>query len=128
MIDRLSATASIAVRHAGAYADLIASDLSASSHDLRRQLVAVATLGLGIALAAALACVLAIAASWDTPARLWVIGGLIVAALLLVAAAVLRLRSVRARAVPVLGQTAREWEKDRRLLEELLDRPRAEEA
>jgi len=75
MIDRISATASIAVRHAGAYADLIASDLSLSSRDLRRQLVAGATLGLGILLAVALACVLAIAAAWDTPARLWVIGG-----------------------------------------------------
>ena len=128
MIDRLSATASIAVRHAGAYADLIASDLSLSSQDLRRQLVAVATLGLGVVLAAALVCVLAIAAAWDTPARLWVIGALIAAALLVVAVALLRLRRVKANAAPLLGQTAREWDKDRRLLEELLDRPHAGDA
>jgi uncharacterized membrane protein YqjE len=128
MIDRLSATASIAVRHAGAYADLIASDLSVSSQDLRRQFVAAATLGLGILLAAALACALAIAAAWDTPARLWVIGGLIAAALLMVALGFLRLRRVKAGAAPLLGQTAREWDKDRRLLEELLDRPRAGDA
>ena|SRR5580698_4656047 len=128
MIDRLSATASIAVRHAGAYADLIASDLSLSSQDLRRQLVAGATLGLGILLAAALACVLAIAAAWDTPARLWVIGGLIAAALLIAGVAFLRLRRVKANAAPLLGQTAREWDKDRRLLEELLDHRHVEEA
>ena len=128
MIDRLSATASIAVRHAGAYADLIASDLSLGSQDLRRQLVAVATLGLGVVLAAALVCVLAIAAAWDTPARLWVIGALIAAALLVVAVALLRLRRVKANAAPLLGQTAREWDKDRRLLEELLDRPHAGDA
>ncbi len=128
MIDRLSATASIALRHAGAYADLIASDLSASSEDLRRQLVAAAALGLGILLAAALGCVLAIAAAWDTPARLWVIGGLIVAALLVVVVSLLRLRRAKAGAAPLLGQTAREWGKDRRLLEELLERPQAEDA
>jgi uncharacterized membrane protein YqjE len=128
MMDRLSATASIAVRHAGAYADLIASDLSTSSQDLRRQLVAAATLGLGIVLVVALGCVLAIAAAWDTPARLWVIGGLIAGALLLVLAGFLRLRRVKAGAAPLLGQTAREWDKDRRLLEELLERPHMEEA
>lgn len=127
-MDRLSATASIAVRHAGAYADLIASDLSLSSQDLRRQLVAAAMLGFGVLLAAALACALAIAAVWDTPARLWVIGGLIGAALLVAALAFLRLRRVKANSVPLLGQTAREWDKDRRLLEELLDRPQAGDA
>lgn len=127
-MDRLSATASIAVRHAGAYADLIASDLSLSSQDLRRQLVAAAMLGFGVLLAAALACALAIAAAWDTPARLWVIGGLIGAALLVAALAFLRLRRVKANSVPLLGQTAREWDKDRRLLEELLDRPQAGDA
>jgi uncharacterized membrane protein YqjE len=128
MIDRLSATASIAVRHAGAYADLIASDLSLSSRDVRRQLVAAATLGLGVLLASALGCVLAIAAAWDTPARLWVIAALIGAALLVVLVAALRLRRVKANAVPLLGQTAQEWDKDRRLLEELLERPQAEDA
>jgi uncharacterized membrane protein YqjE len=128
MIDRLSATASIAVRHAGAYADLIASDLSLSSQDVRRQLVAAATLGLGILLVTALACVLAIAAAWDTPARLWVIAALIGAALLVVLVAALRLRRVKANAVPLLGQTAQEWDKDRRLLEELLERPQAGDA
>jgi uncharacterized membrane protein YqjE len=128
MLDRLSATASIAVRHAGAYADLIASDLSLSSRDVRRQLVAAATLGFGILLATALACVLAIAAAWDTPARLWVICALIGAALLVVLVAALRLRRVKADAVPLLGQTAQEWDKDRRLLEELLERPQAGDA
>lgn len=125
MMDRLTATASIAVRHAGAYADLIASDLSLSSQDLRRQLVAAVTLGIGVLLASALACALAIAAAWDTPARLWVIGGLVAAALLVAAVAFLRLRRVRAKSAPLLGQTAREWDKDRRLLEDLLDRPQA---
>jgi len=72
--------------------------------------------------------VLAIAAAWDTPARLWVIGGLIAAALLVAGVAFLRLRRVKANAVPLLGQTAREWDKDRRLLEELLDHRHVEEA
>jgi uncharacterized membrane protein YqjE len=128
MMDRLSATASIAVRHAGAYADLIASDLSLSSQDLRRQLLAAAILGIGVFLAAALACALAIAAAWDTPARLWVIGGLIAGALLVAAVALLRLRRVQANSAPLLEQTAREWHKDRRLLEELLDRPQVGDA
>ena len=126
MIDRLSATASIAVRHLGAYADLIASDLDLTSRELRRQLLAAAVMALGTLLAAGLACVLVIAAAWDTQARLWVIGGLTAAAALVAGVALLRLRNAKAGAAPLLAQTTREWDKDRQLLEELLERDGAE--
>lgn len=126
MIDRLSATASIAVRHLGAYADLIASDLDLTSRDLRRQLLAAAVMALGTLLAAGLVCVLVIAAVWDTQARLWVIGALTAIAFIIAAIALMRLRNVKAGAAPLLSQTTREWDKDRRLLEELLERDRAE--
>jgi uncharacterized membrane protein YqjE len=128
MIDRLSATASIAVRHVGAYADLLASDLHLGSAGLRRQLMALAALALGAVFAGALACVWLIALTWDTPLRLWVIGGLTGMALVLAIAGLLRLRTVRSGAAPWLSQTAREWNKDRQLLEELLARGGAEEA
>ena len=126
MIDRLSATASIAVRHLGAYGDLIASDLDLTSRDLRRQLVAAAVMAFGTLLAIGLACVLVIAAAWDTQARLWVIGALTAAALIVAGVALLRLRRAKAGAVPLLAQTTREWDKDRQLLEELLMRDGAE--
>jgi uncharacterized membrane protein YqjE len=128
MIDRLSATASIAVRHVGAYTELLASDLQLGSEDLRRQLLALTALVLGVVFTVALGCVWVIAVTWDTPLRLGVIGALTGMALLLALIGLWRLKIVRTSASPWLSQTAREWNKDRRLLEELLARGGAEEA
>jgi len=126
MIDRLTATGSLALRHLGAYGDLVASDLSHSSRLVRAQVVAAAVLTLGTAFALGLGCVWAIAAAWDTPARLWVIAALLLCAAVLAAAGLWRLRVLDARRPEFLAQTAREWRKDRQLLEELLARRRAE--
>jgi len=128
MIDRLTATGSLALRHLGAYGDLVASDLSHSSRLVRAQVVAAAVLTLGIAFALALGCVWAIAAAWDTPARLWVIAALLLCAAVLAAAGLWRLRVLDAQGPVFLAQTAREWRKDRELLEELLARRTAEES
>ena len=128
MIDRLTATGSLALRHLGAYGDLVASDLTHSSRLVRAQVLAAAVLTLGTAFTLALGCVWAIAAAWDTPARLWVIAALLLSAVVLAAAGLWRLRVLEAQGPVFLAQTAREWRKDRQLLEELLARRQAEEA
>ncbi len=126
MIERLSAVAAIAVRHAGAYTELILSDLDVASGALRRRAIAASVMACACVFAVAIACVWLIAAAWDTAARHWVIGGLFALFLGIAAAALWRLRALSATAPGVLPQTAREWSKDRRLLEELFERERTQ--
>jgi uncharacterized membrane protein YqjE len=124
VIDRLSETASIVVRQAGAYTDLIRNDLDVAAQLLRQRLTMASIAGLALQLAAVLACVWAVAISWDTAARLWVVGGLFAAFALVAILALWRLNVLNARAPTLLGHTAREWEKDRRVLEQLLAQAR----
>jgi uncharacterized membrane protein YqjE len=126
MIDRLSATAAIAVRQAGAYTDLILSDLDVSSGLVRRRVALGAVAVLAFHLALVMACALLVALSWDSAYRLWVIAGLMLCFAVVAVASVWRLTVLDAGAPGVLAQTAREWAKDRRLLEELLAQQRAE--
>jgi uncharacterized membrane protein YqjE len=122
MIERLSNAATIAVRHAGAYADLLQSDLDVSSRVVRRRVIVASVMGAALLLAVGLACVGVIAAAWDTPQRMWAIGGLLGLFVLIAAVAFWKYRALDADAPPLLSQTAGEWSKDRRLLEELLAR------
>jgi uncharacterized membrane protein YqjE len=126
MIERLSAVASIAVRHAGAYTDLILSDLDAASAALGQRLLAAAAMACALVFAILMGCVWLLAATWNTAAHYWVIAGLLGLFLAIAAAAFWRLRLLTAGAPGVLPQTAGEWAKDRQLLEELLERERAE--
>ena len=126
MIERLSTVAAIAVRHAGAYTDLILSDLDAASAALGRRLLAAAVMAGALVFAILMGCVWLIAATWDTVAHFWVIAGLLGLFLAIAAAAFWRLKLLTAGAPGVLPQTAGEWTKDRRLLEELLERERAD--
>jgi uncharacterized membrane protein YqjE len=123
MIDRLSSAASLAVRHAGAYVDLIQSDLDQTSRFLRGRVLAASVLALTLLQAVTLGCAWLIAAAWDTSLRVPTIAGLLGVFLVIAAAAFWKLRSLDARTPPLLSQTTREWSKDRRLLEELLNRP-----
>ena len=126
MIERLSAVASIAVRHAGAYTDLILSDLDAASAALGQRLLAAAVMACALVFAILMGCVWLLAATWDTAAHYWVIAGLLGLFLAIAAAAFWWLRLLIAGAPGVLPQTAGEWAKDRQLLEELLEQERAE--
>jgi len=125
MIERLSAVATIAVRHAGAYTDLILSDLEVASAALRQRLLAAAVMACALMFAILMGCLWLIAATWETVARYWVIAGLLGLFLAIAAAAFWRLKLLTAGAPGVLPQTAGEWAKDRRLLEELFERERA---
>ena len=122
MMDRLSLAATLAVRHAGAYADLLASDLDVSRRAMRSRLVAAGILGFASMLAVSLACVWVLAATWDTPQRDWALGGLLSLFVVVALVSFLRIRSLSAAAPPMLGQVSREWAKDRRVLEDLLRR------
>jgi uncharacterized membrane protein YqjE len=126
MIDRVSATLGIAVRQAGAYTDLILSDLDASSRAVRRRVALAGVLVLSIRLALLMGCLGLVALSWDSAFRIWVIGGLVAAFALIAAIAMWRMSMLEAAAPGMLQQTALEWAKDRQLLEELLARGRAE--
>ncbi len=123
-MERLAALASLAVRHVGAYTDLILSDIDATRAVLRRRVVAGTILIGASVLAAGLACVWIIALTWDTAARVWVIAALTLLFMAVAAAAWWWLNRLRSGAPALLAQTAREWAKDRQLLEELLARER----
>ena len=121
MIERLAVAASIAIRHAGAYTDLILSDVDTASRLARQRLVAVAIMAGASLLAVLLACGWLVAAAWDTPGRNWALGGLLALFLLVVALAFGALKAINTGAPAMLSRTAREWAKDRQLLEEILE-------
>lgn len=121
-MERVSAAAALGVRHLGAYVDLIQSDLDTSARVLRGRVIAASILGGSLLLAVGLACVWLIAASWNTPGRLWMIAGLLGVSVIVAAISFWKVRNLDARAPPLLSQTAHEWSKDRRLLLELLAR------
>jgi len=124
MIERLAVAASIAVRHAGAYTDLILSDVETASRLARRRLLTVAIIAGSSMLAVLLACGWVVAAVWDTAGRNWALGGLLGLFVLSAALASIVLRSINADAPTMLSRTAREWAKDRQLLEDILESER----
>jgi len=120
MLERLIVAASLAARHAGAYVDLVLSDADAARRHVGRQLWAATFMATTLIFATAMGCVLMIAATWDTAARLWTVAALLLLFSTLALIAYLRLRSVSMRQGSLFARTAREWEKDRVLLEQLL--------
>ena len=119
-LQRVSAVASLAVRHVGAYADLIADDVSVALDGFSRRLMVSVILIASAGFSVALACVWAIVAVWDTTARLWVIALLAGLFALVASWALLTLRRLGGDSPGILSRTADEWQKDRLLLEELL--------
>ncbi|MBV9914674.1 MAG: phage holin family protein, partial [Sinobacteraceae bacterium] len=126
MIDRVSAAGSILVRHVSAYAELVRTDLDASTQQLGRRFVATGVLAAASFLAVAVACAWLIGATWDSEARVWVLSGLVMLFAGVALLAYWRLMQLRAQQPRLLALTSREWAKDRQLLEELLQRDRAE--
>ena len=127
MIERLAVAASIAVRHAGAYTELILCDVDSAGRSVRRRIAAGAVLAVSGLLALVMACVWILALAWDTAGRNWAIGGLLVLFTLVAGFAFRTLRELNAQAPGVLSRTAHEWAKDRQLLEELIERERERE-
>jgi uncharacterized membrane protein YqjE len=103
------------LRHAAAYGDLIGADTESAVAAVKRRLVLGVAAFLTAWLAVALAVVWLIAVVWDTPYRLWMIGGLSVA---LAVSAVIVARAIGRDDEPFRRVRA-EWAADRELLRQL---------
>ena len=122
MLERVTAAASLIVRHADAYGAIIAEDLGfAYAAFLQRLWAGVVFVAAGV-FSIAMACVWAIALTWDTPGRMWLISGLFGLFVLTSVAALLVLKGLRNNPQGLLAKTGVEWEKDRMLLDDLLAR------
>ncbi|MGC1380439.1 MAG: hypothetical protein WA814_05395, partial [Candidatus Baltobacteraceae bacterium] len=122
MIERLAAVANVAVRHAGAYTDLIMSDLQSMWNELISRVWAGIILAAALLLTAMLGCSWIIAISWNTDRRDTVIAILVALFLGIAALAYRRLRSLAGSFPLALSRAARAWEQDRLLLEDVLSR------
>lgn len=126
MFERATAAASLIVRHASAYADLIAEDVGlAHAAFLRRLLVGVVLMTAGV-FSIAMACVWVIALTWDTPGRIWLIVGLFALFMVIALVSLVVLKSLQNSPHGLLTRTRLEWQKDRVLLDDLLARPAAD--
>ncbi len=125
MFARVSAAASLAVRHAGAYGELIGEDLGLAYAAFQRRLWAGIVLTSASVFSTALACLWLITLAWDTPGRMWLIAGLCILFLLVSAVALAVLKAPGNNPGGLLARTSLEWQKDRLLLDELLARPGA---
>ena len=122
MFDRVAMAASLVVRHADAYGDLIADDLGfAYAACVRRLWAGVVLVAAGM-FSVEMACVWAIAVTWDTPRRVWLIGALFGVFVFTSVIAFLVVKALENQPRGVLTKTRLEWEKDRLLLGDLLAR------
>ncbi len=121
MLQRLTVAATLLVRHAGAYSELLLCDVEEAHREVERRLWAGACLATALIFAIATACLLAIAMTWDTIARLWIIAGLLCFFSLATLIAFLRVRFLSSRRRALFARTAHAWEQDRILLERLLN-------
>ena len=118
-LQRASTLASLLVRHVCAYGDLVADDVSKALAALgRRVMMAVVAVAAGM-FAVGMACLWAVVITWDTAARLWLIGGLAAAFALVALWALVTLRRLVVDSRRIT-RTGAEWQKDRQLLDELL--------
>jgi uncharacterized membrane protein YqjE len=101
---------------------LITDDAGSAYAALVRRLWVGVVLAVAVAFAVVMACVWIIAATWDTPARQWLIAGLFGLFVLASVAAFLVLRALNNPPPRLLPKTRSEWEKDRVLLDDILAR------
>jgi hypothetical protein len=123
-MQRAANVASLAVRHVSAYGDLIADDVSSSYEAFGRRLWAGLVLAAGVGFSVAMACVWAIALTWNTAGGLWLIAGLFGLFVTISLAAFLVLKVLKGQQRSLLPKTGSEWRKDRVLLDDLLSRAR----
>jgi hypothetical protein len=124
MVARANAAASLFLRHASAYGELIAEELGfAYAASLRRLWAGLLLLAAGM-FAIAMACVWAIALTWSTPGRMWLIAGLFGLFVITAVVSFVLLKAPGNQPQRLLARTRLEWQKDRLLLDELLQRAR----
>ena len=119
---RVAIAATLAVRHAGAYGDLIRDDVGRAYHAFARRFWAAVILSAALAFAIAMACIWVIAVAWDTTGRLWAIASLFGLFVLASVCAFVALKMFKRQWPGLLPNTGSEWQKDCLLLEDLLVR------
>jgi uncharacterized membrane protein YqjE len=112
----VSQLAPVLLRHLDAYAELAGEDLARSRTQIGLAAVGVLMLLVSLLFALQMLCLAAVAAAWDTPARMPVIFGLLGLFTILTAGAVIYLRRLLRARAPIFGAVRREWELDRRTL------------
>lgn len=120
MLYALPRIAPLLVRHVLGYVDLVSEELDGLAAQLRRRVIAVIAFIAATLLAAMSSCALVIAVAWETHWRLHAIAGL---ALAWLAVAVLTgelARRERRRVGAGLARLRGEWERDRRVLRQVL--------
>ena len=116
----MSQLAPVLLRHLDAYAELAGEDLARSRTQIGLAAGGALTLLASLLFAVQMLCLAAVAAAWNTPARMPVILGLLgFFTIVAVGAAIYLWRLIRARA-PIFEAVRREWKLDRRALLYLL--------
>jgi hypothetical protein len=123
MVSRVADVAVLALRHAGAYTELVRCDIDEAWRAAARRALVVSVTAGALLLCASMICVAIVGLAWPTLARYWAIGGLALFFGVIALLGVLQLRVAQATAPRFLERTAREWVKDRALVEEMLGRP-----
>jgi hypothetical protein len=122
MIERVAAAAKVVVHHAGAYTDLIMSDLESMWDGLVSRVWAGIILVGALLITVMLGCVWIIAITWNTDRRGTAIAILATLFLGVAALAYRHLRLLAGSFPRVLSRTARAWGQDRLFLEDVLNR------
>jgi hypothetical protein len=108
------------LRHLDAYAELAGEDLARSRTQIGLAAGGVLMLLASLLFAIQMLCLAAVAAAWDTPARMSVIFGLLGFFTILMVAAAIYLRRLQRARTPLFGAVRREWELDRQTVLSLL--------
>jgi uncharacterized membrane protein YqjE len=115
-----SQLAPVLLRHLDAYAELAGEDLARGRAQIGLAAGGVLMLLASLLFTLEMLCLAAVAAAWDTPARMPVIFGLLSLFTILAAGALIHLRRLLRARTPVFEAVRREWEQDRRTLLSLL--------
>ncbi len=111
----------ILLRHLLAYAELAAADLRRYRRRAAIRLLAWAVALVGAWFALAMICIVVVALWWDTPHRMTAILSLLGVFLLLTAGALTAALSGRDEDARLFSRAGAEWEKDRAILDHLLE-------
>jgi len=122
VLEQFLAVARVVVRHLGAYGDLLGNDLAAARRAAIAQLWAGVILAATALVASLLLCLWVVALTWDTAYRSTSIASLAGVFVALAAGAWLRMHASGRRVPSPFPRTARAWEQDRVLLQELMAR------
>lgn len=122
MLEKIASAAPLLARHASAYGELLADDLLTVWEAFGQRLCMGIALVMAVLMTLLLASAWLIALTWDTSARLGIIGALAGLFLLVSLATGYGLYVLQRTPMRLLNLTRHELDKDRRLVEELVQK------